>query len=409
MKVLAISQYFPPDIGGSSTRAFNAATGLHKKGCNVKVVTAFPHYPHGNVSRVYRRKAIQLEEMDGIKLIRVWIPALPHNSIVNRVVLHLSFITSSLFAIPFVGKVDVIWAASPNLFSFLPALIYSFVERKPIIRNVDDLWPEVFYDLNLSQSRLLKRLLDFLAWLSYTVPSAITPISPAYKPRIIEKYRIDKNKIHVIEVGVNDVIAQVPSQKKEKSRFVVMYSGILGLGYDFETVLEAAELLKGQKDVLFVIRGIGECEYDIRRTVERLKLDNVKLDTSFLSKPQLASVLNSADVFLLPMRQARAVEEGLPTKIFEYQAFGKPIICSSRGEPAAYISSTKSGLVVQPGDAEALAQAILKLHRDEKLASELGISGYRHVCQNLTSERIGERLYTVFLSGMRTKSRSWKC
>jgi len=401
MKVLAISQYFPPDIGGSSTRAFNAAVGLHKKGCNVKVVTAFPHYPHGKVSRIYRKKALQLEEMDGIKLIRVWIPALPHNSIVNRVLLHLSFITSSLFALPFVGKVDVIWAANPNLFSFLPALIYSFVERKPIVRNVDDLWPEVFYDLKISQSRLLKKLLEFLAWLSYTVPSAITPISPAYKPRIIEKYKIDKNKIHVIEVGVTDAIAQSPSQKKDKDRFVVMYSGILGVGYDFENVLKAAELLKGQNDVLFVIRGIGECEFDIRRAVKRLKLDNVKLDTSFLSKSQLVCVLNSADVFLLPMRQAGAVEEGLPTKIFEYQALGKPIICSSQGEPAAYINLTRSGLVVQPGDSEALVQAIWRLYNDEKLAHELGLSGYKNVCQNLTSERIGERLYTVFVSVMR--------
>lgn len=400
MKVLAISQYFPPDIGGSSTRAFNAAVGLHKKGCNVRIVTAFPHYPHGKVPRIYRKKALQFEEMNGIKLIRVWIPALPHNSIVNRVLLHLSFITSSLFALPFVGKVDVIWAANPNLFSFLPALVYSFVERKPIIRNVDDLWPEVFYDLKISQSKLSKKLLDFLAWLSYTVPSAITPISPAYKPRIIEKYKIDKNKIHVIEVGVSSAITESPSQKKDKDHFIVMYSGILGVGYDFENVLKAAELLKGQKDVFFVIRGIGECESDIRRTVRRLKLDNVRLDTSFLSKSQMICVLSSADVFLLPMRQAGAVEEGLPTKVFEYQALGKPIICSSKGEPAAYINSTRSGLVVQPGNSEALAKAICRLYSDKKLAHELGANGYKNVCQNLTSEKIGERLYTVFASVM---------
>jgi len=72
----------------------------------VKVVAVFPHYPHGKVSSIYRRKALKLEETGGIKLIRVWVPALPHNSVVNRIVLHFSFIVSSLFAIPFVGGVD---------------------------------------------------------------------------------------------------------------------------------------------------------------------------------------------------------------------------------------------------------------------------------------------------------------
>jgi len=400
MKVLIISQYFPPDVGGSSTRAYNAAIGLHKKGCEVKVVTAFPHYPHGKIPLIYRKKALKLEEMDAIKLVRVWIPAMPHNSVVNRMVMHFSFIVTSLFAIPFVGKVDVIWAANPNLFSFFPALIYGFVGRKRIIRNVDDLWPEVFYDLGLVHSRLLRKLLDFMAWLSYTVPAAITPISPAYKSRIIEKYKINSNKIHVIEVGFSDAIAR-STRENEKNGFTVMYSGILGVGYDFAGVLKAAELLREQKDVLFVIRGVGECEHDINNTVERLRLDNVKLDTNFLSKSQLFSVLRSADIFLLPMKQARAVDEGLPTKIFEYQALGKPIVCSSNGEPAAYINSTKSGLVVKPGDSKALAQAILTLYQDRKLALELGENGRRYAFQHLTCGKIGERLYNVFKWGMR--------
>ncbi len=101
------------------------------------------------------------------------------------------------------------------------------------------------------------------------------------------------------------------------------------------------------------------------------------------------------------MKQAKAVEEGLPTKIFEYQALGKPIICSSQGEPAAYINSTKSGLVVEPGDYEALATAILELYEDRKLAWKLGTNGYKNVSQNLTSKKIGERLCAILVSGMK--------
>jgi glycosyltransferase involved in cell wall biosynthesis len=172
------------------------------------------------------------------------------------------------------------------------------------------------------------------------------------------------------------------------------------VGYDFEIVLKAAHLLREHKDIEFVIRGMGEREREIRKMTEKLELANVRIDTRYLSRQELLSVLSSADVFLLPMKQANAVDEGLPTKVFEYEVLGKPIICSSKGEPAAYIRSVKSGLVVDPGDHEGLAAAILKLYRDRKLASELGANGYRSIHKSLTSEKIGDRLYAVFASAM---------
>ena len=397
MNVLIVAQYFPPDLCGSATRAFNVASGLLKKGCRVKVVSGFPHYPLGKIPAAYRRKALKREKFIGINLVRVWIPALPHIGIVNRVVLNLCFIISSLFALPLVGKVDIVWAANPNLLSFFPALIYSFVKRRPIVRNVDDLWPEVFYDLGLVKSKLPKILLDFLAYLSYVVPAAVTPISSAYKQRIVEKYGVRAENVHVIEVGVDSVESST-LEKGTKSHFVVMYSGILGVGYDFENVLKAASSISEYEDIVFVIRGIGECKAKIRKLIDELKLKNVVLDTNFLPKPKLLALLRSADVFLLPMKSIKAVEGGLPTKVFEYQACGKPVVCCSKGEPARYVQMTKSGLTVNPGDPEALARAVLKLYKDRKLAYELGLNGQRYVSENLTCEKIGERMYQVLAS-----------
>ena len=386
-------------MGGSSTRVYNVAKGLSKKGCTVKVVTAFPHYPQGKIPSRYKGKALMLEEMDDIEIIRVWIPSLPHNSVVNRVILHICFIFSSLFALPFEGSVDVVFAANPNLFSFFPAVIYSFFKGKPIVRNVDDLWPEVFYELGIVKSKFMRKMLDFLAKLSYVIPAAITPISPAYKRRIVDKYGVESEKIHVIEVGVDTVNEEVfYSKNNVKKRFIVMYSGILGVGYDFENVLKAADYLSEYEDIVFVIRGMGEFETNIRHLINELELKNVILNTNFLPKPKLMELLISADVFLLPMNPANFIEEGLPTKIFEYQAYGKPIICCSAGEPARYIQLTESGLVIKPSDPETLGKAVLKLYENRKLAFELGLNGWKYVSENLTSERIGERMYNLFQS-----------
>ncbi|WGM90396.1 MAG: glycosyltransferase family 4 protein [Candidatus Bathyarchaeum tardum] len=394
LKVLVLAQYFFPDMGGASTRASNVVKGLLSKGCDVTVVAAFPHYPHGTVSREYKGKPVVPERYGHAKVFRVWIPPLPHSSPLNRLFLHFCFCISSLFALPFVGKVDVVWGANPNLFSFFPSFIYGATKGVPIVRNVDDLWPEVFYELGYVKSKFAQKILDFLAWLSYAVPAAITPISEGYKRTIVTKYGISSEKVHIIEVGI-DSIKTLNSNKNLKNQFTVMYSGVLGLGYDFDVVLDAAQFLAAKEDIIFVIRGVGEKAPALKKAINERGLDNVVLNTCFLPKDELAAILDSADVFVLPMANMNFVELGLPTKVFEYQSYGKPIICVSKGEAARYIELTKSGLVVKPRDASGLAKAINSLYDNRLFASELGLCGKKYVLDHLASEKIGEKMQRV--------------
>jgi glycosyltransferase involved in cell wall biosynthesis len=162
--------------------------------------------------------------------------------------------------------------------------------------------------------------------------------------------------------------------------------------------LEAARSLSENKEIAFLIRGTGELEPELKQQVGSLSLKNMTLKTDFLPRKELASLLQSADVFLLPMSSASFVEEGLPAKIFEYQSYGKPIVCISNGEPARYIEATQSGLVVKQKDADGLKRAILRLYNNRKLASELGENGRRHVLSNMTTEKIGKRMYEIFTS-----------
>jgi glycosyltransferase involved in cell wall biosynthesis len=397
LKVLVLAQYFSPDMGGGSTRASNVVKGLLSKGCEVTVVAAHSHYPHGNVPRKYSRKAVVSERFSGAKVYRVWIPSLPHSSPSKRAILHLCFCISSLFALPFVGKVDVVWGANPNLFSFFPSLIYGVVKHVPLVRNVDDLWPEVFYELGYVKSKFAQRMLDLLAWLSYIVPAAITPISGGYKRSIVAKYGISPDKIHPIEVGV-DKISPVNSDENSKALFTVMYSGMLGRGYDFDVVLDAASSLAENDDIVFVIRGVGEMETELKEVTRERRLGNVVLHTRLLPKDELATLLESADAFVLPMATMGFVDLGLPSKVFEYQAYGKPILCVSGGEAARYVEATQSGLVVKPGDVCGFAEAVVRLHKNRKLASKLGRNGWQHVAAALTTEKIGGRFREVLAS-----------
>ncbi len=397
LRILVLAQYFPPDMNGSSTRASNVIDGLLREGCSVTVIAAFPHYPYGQVPSQCRHKAIVTERISMAKVFRVWIPALPHNSPINRVILNFCFVVSSLFALPFVGKIDVVWGANPNLFSFFPSLVYGFIKHVPIVRNVDDLWPEVFYDLGYVKSKVAKKALDFLAWLSYVVPAAITPISNGYKRMMVAKYGVSPSKVHVLEVGVASV-RPMGTQKGSKNQFVVMYSGTLGLGYDFDVVLGGASLLSENKDVVFIIRGPGEMAPSLKNAIAKRGLRNVILNADVLPKDRLTSLMESADVFMLPMPSMHSIDLGLPTKLFEYQAYGKPVICVSSGESARYVEETESGLVVKLGDAYGFAEAVVRLYKDRTLAARLGQNGWQHVSTDLTVEKIGERMCQVMAS-----------
>src|SRR2546427_1219833 len=319
MKVLMIAQYFPPDFGGASTRAYNAARGLVLQGCEVTVISAFPHYPHGIIPDKYGKRFITIEEVDDIKLIRTWIPRLSHSSVAKRILLHLSFMLSSLLAFRFVRKPDIIFAMNPNLFSFFPSYIYSKVFRKNIIRNVDDLWPEVFYDLGIVKSNLVKKILDYLARISYHVPSIIVPVSYGYVKVLAEKYQIPSQKISVVEHGVDTSKfhnLEVDTPIGYNGKKIVMYSGALNLGYDFETVIKAAQLIAHQP-VQFIIRGTGELSEHLRHMVSEHKVGNVEIRTELLNKEELVLFMNQADMFLLPMSSVGIIDLGFPTKILE--------------------------------------------------------------------------------------------
>jgi len=285
---------------------------------------------------------------------------------------------------------------NPNLFSIFPAYTCKLIRKKNIIRNMDDSWPETFYDLGIVKSRFSKKILNSLASFSYKVPVIITPISEGYVPILIEKYNIPKKKIIVIEHGV-DTKKFFPSKVKENSNTIVMYSGALNVGYegyDFDTVIKSAKILE-KHPIQFIIRGTGDLKEKLQKMKKNMDIKNLEINTELLPEKELITLLNLADIFLLPMSSVKGIDSGLPTKIMEYQALGKPIICISNGEAGKYISKIDCGLVTKIHDPDKLAELILNLIKDPQLASKLGKNGLTNAQTNLTIECIGKRFLEI--------------
>jgi glycosyltransferase involved in cell wall biosynthesis len=396
MHVLILSQIFPPDMGGSATRAYNVAKGLILNNVKVTVVAGFPHYPTGNIPKYLRKKALSIEYMEGFKVIRTYVPPIPAKGLANRMILFASFIISSIFPIFLVRKVDVVFASNPQVLATFPALIYKICYRCPIVLNVDDLWPEDPVDVGAIRSRSMKRLAEILAKMAYKMADMITPISPGYTEVIEGKYCVPKSKVHVIRGGV-DVNKFKPTSNRDNEKFTVLYSGAFSVAYDFNQVLKAAKILEKHGDVEIVLQGGGELLNYIKQRVAEMKLKNVRIIDRILSRGEVAKLIGEADALLLPLKDFGRRYLGISSKLYEYQAVGKPIICCAEGQPAEYVERTKSGVTVKPGDYQALAKAMLYLKNNLDIAKKFGHFGRQYVEDNISIERISKEMMVVFL------------
>ena len=393
MKVLIVAQYFPPDLGGAATRAYNIAKGLSANGCDVTVVTAYPHYPHGKIPAKYRGKPLAIEWMGKVKIIRTFMPPIKSEGFFKRLLLVGAFAFSSLFALPFVGKVDSIWASS-----WVPGLVFSKIKRRPISLNVDDLKLEDLVDLDLlDENSLILKVAESIFRVILVNGDAITPISPAYFEIISKKYCVKTSRIQLVRGGVDLSVFKPGLSKPKSNKFVVLYSGAFSVAYDFDQVFRAAQIVEKIDDTIeFVVQGVGELLGFMRDSVSKLKVKNVKIVDRILSRTAVAELLGQADVLLLPLVVFDKPYRGMSSKLYEYQAVGKPIICCSRGLPSVYVKETNSGLVVCPGDPEALAKAVIELKENPSFARTMGENGRKYVGNETSIDAVGLKMKEIF-------------
>ncbi len=383
-------------MGGCATRAYNLAKGLIANGVDVTVIAGFSNYPTGNIPKEYRKKALVFEQLHKIKVIRTFVPPLASKGFTRRLLLFISFIISSIFPLPLIGRVDCVFASKPQILSIFPAVVYSMIYRCPIILNVDDLWPEEIYDLGMLKSNILRKVGEFIAKVAYSLASAITPISQSYVETIVNKYRIRKSKVAVIPSGVDlSLFPPNISIINKVASFKVLYIGNFGKAYNFEQVLRAANLLKDE-EIRIVLQGDGEMAPVIRDRIKELDLKNIDLIERIVSREEVAKILMDANALLLPLSELETSEWGIASKLYEYQAAGKPIVCCSSGMSGRYIYETGSGLVIDSGDYEGLAKSILYLRDHPDDAESFGKKGKKYVENNLSIEKIGLKMMTVF-------------
>lgn len=377
MKILVVTHYFPPEIGAPQRRLGDLARLWSAAGEQVTVLTGMPNHPTGRVPAQYRKKVRVVEEYEGSRIIRTWLFATPNEGFLRKTLGHLSFMVSSvLLGVRPAGEQDLVIVSSPTFFSIFSGWLVARIKRASFLIEVRDLWPAIFVELGVIKNRWVIKALEILELAAYNAADRVVVVTEGFRAKLLER-GISEAKLHVMPNGVDlDRFLPPPAEVKIRRKLgaggkdcLVLYIGAHGISHALGTIVEAASLLRGES-IHFAFVGEGAAKRMLEAHVIDLGLDNVTL-LSAISQEDVPSVVASADVCLVPLRDLPLFRTFIPSKMFEFMGLGKPIIGSISGE-AADILRTAGQMVVDPEQPEALANAINELARDPHRRRRMG-------------------------------------
>jgi colanic acid biosynthesis glycosyl transferase WcaI len=398
VKILYVSQYFPPEMGAPAARAAELSKHWARMGHDVTVLTGFPNHPTGVVPEEWRSRLHRLlyrETVDEVRVIRTWLWPLPNRKANERIRNYASFCFSAAVSGLALPRPQVIIATSPQLLCALSGWWLAFWKRVPFVFEVRDLWPESLAAVGAgSEGALLHRTLGAVAGFLYRHADRIVVVTPAFKDHLIRYWNVPATKIFVVENGVetdrfrlDPAAVEVRKQLKLDSHFLICYIGTIGNAHGLDTLVDAAEELKtALPKAMFLLIGEGAEKQRIIDLAATHRLTNIQ----FLGqqpREQIPAYVSAADLCLVMLKKTELFKTVIPTKLLEYMACERPVIVAVDGQARLIVEEAGSGVFVEPENSKALVEAILDLAKDSDRRRQMGISGRQYIVSKFSRER----------------------
>jgi glycosyltransferase involved in cell wall biosynthesis len=387
MRILLINQAFvSPDEPGH-TRHFEMAKFLQSRGHDLVIVASDLNYQTGQ--RTVERRGLYAEQnFDGVRVLRAYIYPALHRSYFWRVVSFFSFMFSSVWTALQVRDVDLVMGTTPPIFQAVSAWFVAWMRRKPFLLEVRDLWPEFGVSMGVLKNPVVIALARWLERFLYARATHILVNSPAYREYMISK-GVPERKVTYIPYGTDvDMFnpgvdgSSIRSELGLQDKFVVLYAGALGQANDIDTILRAAERLKSEEKIRFVLFGDGKERSRLQSEAERMQLSNV-IFAGVRPKKEMPLVVAAADVCLAILQDIPMFRTTYPNKVFDYMAAGRATVLVIDGVSRQLIEESGGGAYVQPEDDAMLAERILELSKDPKRVQGMGQDAREYLVKHL--------------------------
>jgi colanic acid biosynthesis glycosyl transferase WcaI len=401
IEVLVITPQYAPDFGPSAPIYTALCEDLQQIGCNVTVITAFPHY--ANAGAIFKRskKLIEADSLNGVRIIRTYVYTVPKGSLWRRLLYQASYNFFASLALFKVKTPDIVFADAPTLWSGLPLTLRSILGGTPFIYIIHDIYPDVLERLDMLKNQRFLNLIEKVEEFFYRRAAQISVLSQGFKDNLVRK-GVPAEKISIIPVCVDiDFIKPLPRENDYQkqwgleNKFVVLYAGNIGFSQGLETVIQTAELLRDKSEIMFLIVGDGAMKPQLQTIVDAAGLSNVRL-LPFQPREAVPLIYALSDICLISLKRDIVVES-VPSKTYSIMASGRPFIATvdRNSEVGVLVESANCGLCVESENAQGLAKAILKLYGDDNLRSEMGQQGRQYVVEKYSRRKAAEQYYRL--------------
>jgi colanic acid biosynthesis glycosyl transferase WcaI len=376
MRILYISQYFPPEAGATQTRAFENARYLAGAGHDVTVVCEIPNHPAGVVFEGYRRCLYKIRRVQGIQVIHVRGFTAARKNFLTRLGFYFSFTAGACLAGAAIrvlaGRTfDVIYATSPPLPAAGAGLLLARAWDVPLFFEVRDLWPDSAVALGELTRPAAVKLAAGLERACYQRAVKVVAVTRGIADTLLTHKQVPARKVALVPNGAttdrffHDAAAgdRVRQHLGLVDHFVVLYAGILGIAQGLETMVAAArQLTQTHPKICFLVAGAGPRKAALETMARRAGCGNIRFLGEF-PRERMPALYAASDAALVPLIRHPIFTRARPSKLFDAWACEVPVLLGIEGEAAALLAQCGGGLCYTPQDAAALAEAVLSLTR----------------------------------------------
>lgn len=395
MKVLFISQYFPPEIEIGGTKVFEIAHNLKAKSVEPIVLTGYPNFPRGRIFEGYENNRILKVRRMGLTVIRIPIYPNHSRSVIGRMVNQFSFLLSGLLAFNKIPPVDCVLATSPPLFVGLLGWSLAKVRNIPFIFEVRDLWPESALQIGVVKPSFFTGCFQSLQTFLYSQSVETIALTKGVK-RGLARCKPSGPDITVIRNGVDTEVFRALPRRRDDASFRVGYVGTLSLIHGIDVIIETAKLLVGE-NIEFHITGEGIEKERMKETAGRVGLQNLIIHEA-VPKSKVPTVMNQIDVGLVTVKDLDFCKGTVPAKMFEYWACEKPIILAVKGEAENIARKAGAAICVDPENEVQIRDAILEYKTSKSKAVTFGKNGRQFVIENASRKITAEKYWDIIFS-----------
>lgn len=404
--ILLIHQFYLPAGAAGGSRWNETAERWVTEGYRVTVIAGMVDYMTGRkFAHCRNRFFVEETPLSGLRVIRTHVSERYNQGWFGRFWGYVTFLLSGGWAALFRARdhYDVVIVTSPPLLIGLLGVAIAKQRRLPLVLEIRDLWPDVPVQLGVLTNPVLIRLAYWLEGFLYRQAQHIVLLTEGYRAVLLRSKNVERTRMSVIpnaaDLTLTDEVALTFDRALFRRRhrmsegLWVVYAGAHGLVNRLQTVLEAADQLR-HAHVRFLLIGDGREKKHLQAVADCCELTNVRfMDT--LPKTKLIPFLLAADIGLTTAPNLPVFRTVLTNKLFDYFACRLPVLTMLDGESRLLIETANAGIYVEPENADALVNAVLRYAEAPELARQHGENGYRYAQQYADRDVLARRYLTL--------------